>query len=240
MNVRVTGVLMRTRRMSTSVDPRVGQLVTTTGPKRGVGIQAHKRTKSPRLQEDLTTRDTRLSHTTTGLALWSGRTLETRSHPWVPAGHPQYTGAHHDGKAVDGPKPTTNDKQTTAHSNNKPLISSRILRVKANTSEIFRDFALVFAFFCMFLHFSLFFIFVHFSFFNFFLFFIFSFFFFFHCLIFSFFPSFFSLFSVFILSFFILFFILSFFYFFYFSSFFFLPFFRFFPFFFFSFHFSFF
>ena len=23
----------------------------------------------------------------------------------VPAEHPQYTGAHHDGKAVDGPKP---------------------------------------------------------------------------------------------------------------------------------------
>ena len=38
MNVRVTGVPMRTRR-STSVDPRVGQLVTTTGPKRSVGIQ---------------------------------------------------------------------------------------------------------------------------------------------------------------------------------------------------------
>ena len=43
--------------------------------------------------------------TTTGLALWSSVTLETRSHPWVPAGHPQCTGAHHDGKAVDGPIP---------------------------------------------------------------------------------------------------------------------------------------
>ena len=29
--------------------------------------------------------------------------LETRSHPWVPAGHPQYTGALHGGPAVDGP-----------------------------------------------------------------------------------------------------------------------------------------
>ena len=42
MNVRVAGVPMRTRRMSTSVDPRVGQLVTTTRPKRGVGIQILK------------------------------------------------------------------------------------------------------------------------------------------------------------------------------------------------------
>ena len=39
MNVKVTGVPMRTMRMSISVDPRVGQLVTTTGPKRGVGMQ---------------------------------------------------------------------------------------------------------------------------------------------------------------------------------------------------------
>ena len=41
----------------------------------------------------------------TGLAFWSSLTLETRSHPWVLAGHPQYTGTHHDGKAVDGPIP---------------------------------------------------------------------------------------------------------------------------------------
>ena len=34
MNVKVTGVPTRTRRMSTSDDPRVGQLVGTTGPKR--------------------------------------------------------------------------------------------------------------------------------------------------------------------------------------------------------------
>ena len=39
MNVKVTGVPMRTRRMSISDDPRVGQLVATTGPKRGVGMQ---------------------------------------------------------------------------------------------------------------------------------------------------------------------------------------------------------
>ena len=64
--------------------------------KRPVGIQTLMY-KSPRLHEDVTTR--------TGLALWSGLTMETGSHPWVPAGHPQYTGAHHDGKAVDGPKP---------------------------------------------------------------------------------------------------------------------------------------
>ena len=49
------------------------------------------------------TRDTRPNHTTTGLALWSSLTLETRSHPWVPAGHPQYTGAWFAREAVDGP-----------------------------------------------------------------------------------------------------------------------------------------
>ena len=38
-NVRVTGVPMRTKRMSTSADRRVGQLVTTTWPKSGVGMQ---------------------------------------------------------------------------------------------------------------------------------------------------------------------------------------------------------
>ena len=73
--------------------------------------------KTPRLHEDRTTRDTRPNHTTTGLALLSSLTLETRSHPWVPAGHPQYTGAHHDGKAVDGPKPPQLTRKTTAHSN---------------------------------------------------------------------------------------------------------------------------
>ena len=61
--------------------------------------------------------DSHRSHTTTGLELWSSLTLETRSHPWVPAGHPQYTGAHHDGKAVDGPITTTTTKKSTAHSN---------------------------------------------------------------------------------------------------------------------------
>ena len=49
----------------------------------------------PALHEDL--RATR-----TGLALsytWSDLTLETGSHPWVLAGHTQYTGhIHHDGK----------------------------------------------------------------------------------------------------------------------------------------------
>ena len=45
----------------------------------------------------------RPSHTTTGLALWSSLTLETRSHRWVPAGHPQYTGAWFAREAVDGP-----------------------------------------------------------------------------------------------------------------------------------------
>ena len=39
MNVKVTGVPMRTRLMSISDNPRVGQLVATTWPKRGVGIQ---------------------------------------------------------------------------------------------------------------------------------------------------------------------------------------------------------
>ena len=39
MNVKVTGVPMRTRRMCISDDPRVGQLVATTEPKRGVGMQ---------------------------------------------------------------------------------------------------------------------------------------------------------------------------------------------------------
>ena len=50
MNVKVTGVPMRTRRMSTSDDPRVGQLVTATVPKRGVGIQTlmYESSTSPR------------------------------------------------------------------------------------------------------------------------------------------------------------------------------------------------
>ena len=100
LNVKVTGVPMRTRPMSTSVDPRVGQLVTR--PCRRVKWEY---TKAPRFHDDLRTRDTRPNHTTTRLALWSSLTLGTRSHPWVPARHPQYTGAHHDGKAVDGPKP---------------------------------------------------------------------------------------------------------------------------------------
>ena len=39
MNVKVTGVPTRTKRMSISDDPRVGQFVATTVPKRGVGIQ---------------------------------------------------------------------------------------------------------------------------------------------------------------------------------------------------------
>ena len=86
MNVKVTGVPMRTRWMSTSVDPRVGQLETRPC-RRGVWEYKHKCTKAPRLHDDLTTRDTRPNQTTTGLALWSGLTLETRSHPWVPAVH---------------------------------------------------------------------------------------------------------------------------------------------------------
>ena len=101
MNVKVTGVPMRTGRMIISDDPRVGQLVATTGPKRC----NHSCTKIQRLHEDLTTRDTRSNHTTTGLALWSSLTLETRSHPWAPAGLPQYTGAWFAREAVDGPKP---------------------------------------------------------------------------------------------------------------------------------------
>ena len=48
---------------------------------------------------------TRDPTTTTGLALWSSPTVETRSHPWVPAGHPQNTGAWFARKAVDGPIP---------------------------------------------------------------------------------------------------------------------------------------
>ena len=50
MNVRVTGVPMRTRRMCSSVDARVGQLVATTVPKRGVGVQTlmHESSTSPR------------------------------------------------------------------------------------------------------------------------------------------------------------------------------------------------
>ena len=69
------------------------------------GEYKRKRTKVPRLHDDLITRDTRPNHTTTGLALWSSLTLETRSHPRVPAGHPQYTGAWFVRKAVDGPIP---------------------------------------------------------------------------------------------------------------------------------------
>ena len=104
MNVKVTGVPMRMRRTRTSVDPRVGQLVTRPC-RRGVSEYKHLCTKASRLHDDLTTRDTRPNHTTTGLALWSSLTLETRSHPWVPAGHPQYTGAWFARKAVDGPIP---------------------------------------------------------------------------------------------------------------------------------------
>ena len=68
MNVKVTGVPMRTRRMSTSVDPRVGQLAATTVPKRSVGIQTLMYESSTSPQRP-----------------WSSLTLETRSHPWVPA-----------------------------------------------------------------------------------------------------------------------------------------------------------
>ena len=104
MNVKVNGVPMCTRRTNTSVDLRVGQLVTRPC-RREVWECKHQCTKAPRLHDHLSTRDTRPNHTTTGLALWSSLTLETRSHPWVPAGHPQYTGAHNDGKAMDGPIP---------------------------------------------------------------------------------------------------------------------------------------
>ena len=98
MNVQVTGVPMRTRWMSTSADPRVGQLATRPCRR---GMWEYKHTKAPRLHGDLTTRDTRPNHTTTVLALWSSLTLETRSHPWVLAGHPQYTGAWFARKAVE-------------------------------------------------------------------------------------------------------------------------------------------
>ena len=36
-------------------------------------------------------------------------------HQWVPAGHGPYTGAHHDGMAVDGPITTTTHQNSTAH-----------------------------------------------------------------------------------------------------------------------------
>ena len=65
----------------------------------------HQCPKAPRLHDDFTTRGTRPNHATTGLALWSSLTLETRSHPWVRAGHPQYMGAWFARKAVDGPIP---------------------------------------------------------------------------------------------------------------------------------------
>ena len=118
---------MRTRRMSTSDDPRVGQLVTTTGPKRVVWDTNTNVLKLHDSTNDLTTRDTRPNHTTTGLALWSSLTLETGSHPWVPAGHPQCTGAHHDGEAVDGPKPP----QVTR----KPLRAPTWLRSKCERTS---------------------------------------------------------------------------------------------------------
>ena len=126
MNVKVTGVPMRMRRMSTSVDPRVGQLVTRPS-RRGVWECKHYCTKAPRLHDDLTTRDTRPDHTTTGLALWSSLTLETRSHPWVPAGHPQYTGACFARKVVDGPKPpqvTRKSLRTLTRPDLKPALES--------------------------------------------------------------------------------------------------------------------
>ena len=78
----------------------------------------HQRTETPRLHEDLTTRDMRPNHTTTRLVLWSVSPWRpTRSHPCVPAGHPQYTGALHDGKAVDGPIPPQPIRKPTAHCN---------------------------------------------------------------------------------------------------------------------------
>ena len=113
MNVKVTGVPMRTGRMSVSDDPRVGQLVATTGPKRC----NHSCTKIQRLHEDLTTRDTRSNHTTTGLALWSSLTLETGSHPWVPAGHSTVHGCLVRQGGCGWPETTTTNKKTTAHSN---------------------------------------------------------------------------------------------------------------------------
>ena len=56
MNVKVTGVPMRARRMSTSVDPRVGQLVTRPC-RRGVWGYKHNCTYSSDVStNDLTTR----------------------------------------------------------------------------------------------------------------------------------------------------------------------------------------
>ena len=99
MNVKVTGVPMRTRRMSVSDDPRVGQLVATTGPKRSVGMQTLMCENSTTPRRPHNTR-----HETQPQG-WSSLTLEIRSHPWVLAGHPQYTGAWFAREAVDGPKP---------------------------------------------------------------------------------------------------------------------------------------
>ena len=71
MNVRVTGVPMRSWRMSTSVDPRVGKLVTTTGPKSGVGIQTlvYENSTTPRRPHN-TPHETQ-PHNRVGALVWS-------------------------------------------------------------------------------------------------------------------------------------------------------------------------
>ena len=45
------------------------------------------------------------------LALWSSLTLETKSHGWVSAGYPRYTGPHHDVEAAGG-SPRTQQEHT--------------------------------------------------------------------------------------------------------------------------------
>ena len=55
---------------------------------------------------NLTTSTDEQSHPTTHQqGCRSDLILETRSHPWVVAGHPQYTGAWFAREAVDGPQP---------------------------------------------------------------------------------------------------------------------------------------
>ena len=107
---------MRTRRMSTSVDPRVGQLVTTTGPKRGVGIQTqmYENSTTPRRPHN-TRHETQPHNNRVGALVWS--------HPgdwFTPVGPGRTSTVHGCPSRWEGcgwPETTTTDKKTTAHSN---------------------------------------------------------------------------------------------------------------------------
>ena len=117
MNVKVTGVPMWTRCMSTSVDPRSRPARDTTVPKRSVGIQTlmYESSTSPRSPHN---------HTTTGLALWSSLTLGDQITPVGPGKTFTVNGCPSRWEGCGWPETTTSDKKTTAHSN---MVAEQVL-----------------------------------------------------------------------------------------------------------------